>query len=136
LSRSNRPPQVLFSYMDRPYTILFVEDEVALRELVMHLLSEEGFVVLTAADGHEALRILAERHVDVLFTDIVMPGISGFQLASQAKLMRPNIKVLYVTGHAQTATGGNDPRHGKLLPKPLRPALLVWEINTLLEGAN
>ena len=122
--------------MARPYTILFVEDELAMRELITHLLSDRGFVVLTAADGYEALRILADRHVDVLFTDVVMPGISGFQLASQAKLMRPHLKVLYVSGYPQTAAGGTDPRHGKLLPKPVRPAMLVWEINTLLEGTN
>lgn len=122
--------------MPRPYTVLFVEDETAIRELVMEILSKKGFLAVSAADGYEALRILAERHVDVLLTDIVMPGISGFQLASQAKLMRPRLKVLYVTGYGDQAAGAKDLRQGKLLPKPLRPTALVWELNALLEGTN
>jgi CheY-like chemotaxis protein len=117
--------------MAPPYTVLFVEDEPAMRELVLHILSAKGFNVLLAANGYEATGILAERAVDLMLTDIVMPGISGFDLAMQAKLMRPGLKILYTTGYSDQAKGGNV-RYGKLLPKPLRPAELVWEINQAL----
>ena len=105
-----------------------------MRELVREVLSQRGFVVLTAAGGEEALRLLTEHHVDVLLTDIIMPGMDGFHLASQAKLVRPHLKVLYTSGYAQKAAGRDELRYGKLLPKPLRPAALVWEINALLTG--
>lgn len=63
-------------------TILLVEDDTAVREVVIRMLSERGFGVLSAGDSYEAIRILAERHVDVLFADIVLPGaIDGVQLA-------------------------------------------------------
>ena len=71
--------------------ILFVEDESDLRDLVSEVLSAKGFEVLLASDGYEAVRLLTEHHVDLLLTDIVMPGISGFELARQAKLMRPTL---------------------------------------------
>lgn len=117
--------------MAASHTVLFVEDEPAMRELVRHILSAKGFTVLLAKDGYEATIILAERAVDLLLTDIVMPGISGFELAMQAKLMRPDLKVLYTTGYSEQAKGGGI-RYGKLLPKPLRPAELVWEISQAL----
>lgn len=117
--------------MERQYTVLVVEDETALREFVLELLSSKGFTVLSAADGFEAIRILAERTVDLMFTDIVMPGISGFQLAQQAKLMRPALKVLYTTGYAQEEAR-QTLRHGKLVRKPLRAAEILSEIRAAL----
>lgn len=120
--------------MAASHTVLFVEDEPAMRELVRHILSAKGFTVLLAKDGYEATGILAERAVDLMLTDIVMPGISGFELAMQAKLMHPGLKVLYTTGYSEQAKGGGI-RYGKLLSKPLRPAELVWEINQALAGS-
>lgn len=117
--------------MEREYTILVVEDEMALRDFVLELLSSKGFTVLGAADGFEAVRILAERTVDLMFTDIGMPGISGFQLAQQAKLMRPALKMLYATGYAQEEAR-QTLRHGKLVRKPLRAAEILSEIRATL----
>ena len=111
-------------------TILFVEDESDLRDLVSEVLSDKGFDVLVASDGYEAIRILIEHHVDLLVTDIVMPGISGFELAHQAKLMRPRLRVLYTTGYAEQSRHGI--RYGKLLQKPVRPAELVSEVREAL----
>lgn len=70
--------------MVRKFTVLFVEDDTAVRELVVALLREHGFNVLTASDGYEAIRLLVEHAVDLVFTDIVMPGLTGFELAQQA----------------------------------------------------
>lgn len=113
-------------------SILIVEDDTAVRDLLVRILSEKGLGVLTARDGYEAVRILAERHVDVLFTDIILPGMDGVQLAKQAKLMRPGIKVLFETGYAQVATTRDAIRHGRVLYKPLRQAEVIREVEALL----
>jgi CheY-like chemotaxis protein len=113
--------------MVRRFTVLFVEDDTEVRDLVMVLLREHGFNVLAASDGYEAIRLLVEHPVDLVFTDIVMPGLSGFELAEQAKLMRPGIHVLYMTGYADQFAG-RDLRYGKLLQKPVRPDALLSEV--------
>jgi CheY-like chemotaxis protein len=117
----------VISPMVRRFTVLFVEDDTAVREMVVGLLREHGFNVLTASDGYEAIRLLVEHAVDLMFTDIVMPGLDGFELAQQAKLMRPEIHVLYMTGYAEQFAG-RGLRYGKLLQKPVRPDTLLAEV--------
>lgn len=114
------------------FTILVVEDESDLRALIVQILLAKGFRAFAAQDGYEARRILTEHHVDVLFTDIVMAGIDGVQLAAQAKLMRPGIKVLFATGYAQKATERGAMRLGKVLFKPLRQTEIIREVEGLL----
>lgn len=114
------------------FVILVVDDETPVRSFVRELLTSAGFAVLMAGDAYEAIRVIAERHVDLLFTDIVMPGANGFDLAAQAKLIRPNLKVLYCTGFAEKAKGRFGPRHGKLLEKPIRAESLTSEIRKAL----
>lgn len=109
------------------FTVLFAEDDTLVRDAVIELLRQHGFGVLVAQDGYEAIRLLAENAVDLLFTDVVMPGISGFELARQARLMRPSLRVLYLTGHADQAEG-RGLRYGKLLHKPLRAAEILAEV--------
>ncbi len=122
--------------MARPFNVLFVEDDPAVRSLMREVLHAHGFVAFTAADPYEALCVLMEHHVDLLLTDIVMPGMSGFELAQQAKLIRPDLRVLYMTGYAQQAAGRDGPRHGKLLEKPVRPAALIEEIHAAMAAAG
>lgn len=111
----------------RKFTILFVEDDTAVREMVMLLLREHGFDVLEASNGYEAIRVLVDHSVDLIFTDVVMPGINGFELAQQAKVMRPGVHVLYMTGYADQYFG-RGLRYGKLLQKPIRPDQLLAEV--------
>ncbi len=118
--------------MTQPFTILLVEDDTLVRDAVIELLRQHGFVTLVAEDGYAAIRLLMEHRVDLLFTDIVMPGITGFELARQAKLMRPELRVLYMTGHAEQEKGGL--RYGKLLLKPLRANEILSEICQALGG--
>ncbi|HKW55374.1 MAG TPA: response regulator [Stellaceae bacterium] len=119
--------------MARRFTILVVEDDSAVRDLVVRMLSERGFGVVAASDGYEALRILAEnRPIDVLFADIVMAGIDGVQLAKQAKLMRPEIKVLFATGYVQKANERGAVRVGRVLYKPLREVEVVGAVQAVL----
>ena len=119
--------------MSRQFTILFAEDDRQVRESVIALLREHGFRVLVAENGYEAIRLLMEHHVDLLFTDVVMPGVNGFELGLQAKLIRPNLHVLYMTGYAEQARGKGI-RYGKVLQKPVRADELLAEINQALAG--
>jgi CheY-like chemotaxis protein len=105
-------------------TILLVDDDLELRDVVVAILAEPGYTVLTAADGYEALRVLVERSVDLMITDVKMPGISGFELARQAKLMRPNLHVIYVSGQA-SGPDRKGPTYGVLMHKPVRAGELL-----------
>jgi|SRR5690242_12057882 len=114
-------------------TILLVEDDSAVRDVLIRILSEKGFGVLTAGNAYEAIRILGDRHVDVLFADIVLPGgMDGVQLARQARLIRPGIKVLFQTGYAQRATERGAFRLGQVLFKPLRQPDVIRAMEQLL----
>jgi two-component system, cell cycle response regulator CpdR len=120
--------------MGRQFTIVFAEDDSAVRGVVIDALSQKGFRVFAASDGHEALRLLAAHPVDLLLTDIVMPGLDGVQLARKAKQMQPAIKVLFTTGYAQRAAEREAMRYGRLLFKPVRHPELTREVESLLAG--
>jgi CheY-like chemotaxis protein len=115
-----------------PLTVLFVEDESDLRDLVMGMLLAKGFRVFVAADGIDALHILHRHHVDLLFTDIVMPGINGVLLARHAKDLQPDLKVLFTTGYVQRALERNAVLYGPVLFKPLRHTEIIQEVEALL----
>jgi DNA-binding response OmpR family regulator len=105
-------------------TILLVDDDLELRDVVVAILAAPGYTVLTASDGYEALRTLVDRSVDLMITDIKMPGISGFELARQAKLMRPNLHVIYLSGQA-SGPDRKGPTYGVLIHKPVRAGELL-----------
>ena len=110
------------------YTILVVDDDQALLDLAPEVLAKPGYLVATAESGYEAIRILADRHVDLMVIDVRMPGIDGFELARQARLMRPRMRVLFMSGHAGELRRGEVPPFGVLLEKPVRPAELLAAI--------
>jgi PAS domain S-box-containing protein len=110
-------------------SVLLVEDEDAVREVVLRILTRSGYRVREVGAPLEALKIFAAGtdHFDVLLTDIVMPGMSGTQLASRLREMRPELPVLFMSGYTTgPAPGGHElPSDGSLLHKPFdRPALL------------
>lgn len=115
-------------------TILVVDDEPELLDIVIDVLSDPGWIVIGAADAYEALRILAERPVDLLITDVRMPGLNGFQLARQAKLMRADLHVIYISGYYGRTDQSGGPVFGRLLRKPFRTAELLREIEHQLGG--
>lgn len=86
-------------------TILLVDDEPQVVTLVREMLVREGYKVLGAFDGDEALQIARDHqnHIDLLLTDIVMPQLNGRELAVRLKKMRPDIKVLYMSGFMKEA---------------------------------
>jgi signal transduction histidine kinase len=85
-------------------TILVAEDDEALRDYTTEILRELGYAVLEARDGPSALHILESHHVDLLFTDVVMPGgMNGRELADEAVRRRPGLRVLFATGYTRNA---------------------------------
>jgi CheY-like chemotaxis protein len=80
-------------------TILLVEDEAPTRLLMWHILEQAGYQVLLASDGIEGLqKLTAAIHIDLLLTDLSMPGMSGVELAQHAQRLLPHLKVLYASG--------------------------------------
>ena len=107
-----------------------------MRELVATSLRHRGFSVLSVPNAEVALQILMEQvKFDLLFTDIVMPGIiDGFELADRAKRLQPDLKILYATGFAHVSRRSIDTLHGKLIQKPYRPDELATEVRRALES--
>ena len=116
-------------------TILVVDDEPDVRELVAAVLTEAGHAVLTAQDGAEAIELIDRTPaIELVFTDLVMPRMDGIELGDMARARRPGIKILYTTGYMDFAKSktGNGAVHGPILAKPYRPSQLMAEIKTLL----
>jgi CheY-like chemotaxis protein len=111
-------------------TVLVVDDEPTVRATLASSLADGGFVVLTAEDSYDAIRVLTEHpEIDLLLTDLVMPhSTNGFDLARQAKLMRPLLKVMYITAFAETEETDRGPKYGDVVRKPFRQDRLVRDI--------
>jgi two-component system, cell cycle response regulator CpdR len=116
--------------MSIPYTVLFVEDDVGVRESTSAILALHDVRLFVAKDGYEALDILAREHVDVLFTDVVMPDLNGIDLAKRALGHQPDLKVMFMTAYYSRA--GEAQRLGKVLFKPLRAREIEAELDELL----
>jgi hypothetical protein len=109
-------------------TILLVEDEDALRVVTERILGRAGYSVLGAASGAEALEVAAARPgtIDLLLTDVRMPGMSGHELAGTLTGLRPGLRVLYMSGFAGPASGnGTHTAVGELLEKPFTAQTLL-----------
>ncbi len=117
-------------------TILLVEDEDAVRELVCEFLNEFGYTVLEAADAANALELYhAHRgRVHLLLTDVSMPGMSGVALKDEVLKMEPNTKVLLMSGYADDILRRSDPEgRTPLIEKPFTPEALAKRIREVLE---
>ncbi|WEN15548.1 PAS domain-containing protein [Rhodanobacter sp. AS-Z3] len=118
--------------------VLVVDDEAHVRELVMTLLHDQGHHGLQAADGPAGLQLVRalEHPLDLLITDVGLPGLNGRELALQARALRPALKVLFITGYASDATFDADPEAGiELLNKPFTMADLARRIERLTQVA-
>lgn len=117
-------------------TILLVEDQPELRQLARTILESYGYEVLEASDAEEALH-LAERwsaQIHLMLTDVVMPGMNGWELANRMKRLRPDTKVIYMSGYAANASPGEIQEAGiDYLQKPLTPDDLVCKVREVLE---
>jgi len=111
-------------------TILVVDDDPAILEYAGGVLEEYGYAVLTALNAASALVVLRTNdRIDLLFTDLVMPGSDGVELARRAGEEVPGLRVLFTTGYSRDPT----PR-GRLLKKPYRPQQLAGAIAAALAG--
>jgi PAS domain S-box-containing protein len=116
-------------------TILVVEDDARVRRVAVARLNDTGYRVLEAADGAEARALLAEHpEISLLFTDIVMPGgMTGDELAKEAKGMRPAIKILFTSGYAEPHVAGRElGATGSWLKKPYTARELAVRLRELL----
>ncbi len=118
-------------------TVLVVEDEPLVRLLIIDVLDELGYQVLEAGDGPSGLRILqSPQRIDLLITDIGLPGLNGRQVADAARVTRPDLKVLFMTGYAENAAitkGILDPRM-QMITKPFVMDVLARRIRELMDA--
>lgn len=117
--------------------ILLVEDEDRVRTLVRRILEARGYIVLEAKDGREGLS-MCESHkgtIDLLVSDVVMPELGGRELAESARKLRPDLKVLFTSGHTQDVLLKEGIKNGAaFLQKPYLPAELAHKVREVLDA--
>jgi len=118
-------------------TVLIAEDEKGVRELAREFLSLSGYTVLEARDGVEAMAI-AKNHggpIDLLITDVIMPRMGGRELAARVSTLRPNTKILFMSGYAEYAPNQNETEeHTQWLTKPFTRVALTRMAGELLKS--
>jgi PAS domain S-box-containing protein len=121
-------------------TILYAEDDAALREFTAMFLSRSGYRVLPAADGPSALELAAQFRgpIDLLFTDTLMPGMDGRQLATRLSATHPQARVLYTSGYPEDVLSERGTLDDTLdfLPKPYTPSVLAARIRRALDSTH
>jgi CheY-like chemotaxis protein len=117
------------------YCILVAEDNGILRYATSRTLSDSGYCVLEASDGHEAMKLEAEYDgiIHVLITNVNMPGIKGHELASQIKAKRPDIKILIVSGDDEDNFPPEARSHDAALVKLVESAAILSTVTRLLK---
>ncbi len=121
-------------------TVLVVDDEATIRHLIDEVLGEVGYTVIGAADGAAGLKILQTgTRVELLITDVGLPnGMNGRQVADAARSLRPNLKVLFITGYAENAAVGNGHLEPgmELLTKPFTLEALTAKVAGMMKDAS
>ncbi len=138
--RTVEPELVHSKLVSGKETVILVEDDEGLRELVETVLAENGYTVLVAHSIEEAFQINGRREgrIDLMVTDVVMPRMSGRELAERLQSARPSMKVLYMSGYTDDAIV----RHGVLtesmafLQKPFTPVILLQKVRDVLDGST
>jgi len=141
------PTKIPIQHLDSPElprgteTILLVEDDPALREMAATLLRRLGYTVLAAANGIEALSLKQQRdtgHVDLLFTDVVMPHMSGKELSERMRALYPHTRILFTSAYTENAIvhQGVLDKGVALLPKPFTPSALARKVREALDAPD
>lgn len=116
-------------------TILLVEDEQAVRTLAVRVLRRRGFQVIEAVDGQDALRLVEHSAdvIDLLITDLIMPGVDGPALATRLIPTRPAMRVLFMSGYMEEdVRERTDIKHADFLGKPFLPEDLIRKVEGML----
>jgi DNA-binding response OmpR family regulator len=120
-----------------PIRVLLVEDEFLIRDWIAQALTEQGFAVKTAGNATEALRQIACGPIDVLLTDINLPGpMDGAVLARRMRELKPDLPVIYASARARLLEQGDRVPGSLLLPKPYDPATLVRLLLAAFRGGT
>ncbi len=114
--------------------ILLAEDDASLRGFLTRALERAGYEVRACADGDEALDALPEGGWDLLLTDIVMPGADGIEVARQAAVAQPELRIMFITGFAAVALAAKEsaPLGAKVLSKPIHLREIVAEVERMV----
>lgn len=119
-------------------TILLVEDDAAVRDLIVKVLQEQGYTLLEAQGGQEALRLATQNTnpIHLLLTDVIMPGMSGTILAEELVKSRPNLKVLFMSGYTDNAIAHYGVLDSEInfLQKPFSPTALARRVRDVLDS--
>ena len=120
-------------------TILLAEDEEMLRALAREVLEMNGYTVLAAANGAEALQLCAQHQglIHLLLTDVIMPEMSGYTLAEHLQHLRPEMRVLYMSGYTSDAIvhHGVPDESVNFIQKPFTPDALALKVRAVLDAA-
>jgi len=120
----------------QPIRLLLVEDEFLISEMVAEDLSEQGFIVCAVANGSDALSHLASGDVDILFTDVNLPGgMDGMMLARRAREMKPDLPVVYASGHVNAFDLERCVPGSIFIAKPYMPSLIGRILTSAMEGS-
>lgn len=133
---SSPPPAQRSRHGGGTQRILLAEDDAQLRKMVSSILQSRGYHVFVAVNGKHALQILEANPapIDLLLTDVVMPELSGPELAVQALRILPQLKVLFMSGYTDDTFGSLDTHGMELLPKPMTPDTLLRKIEQVLQS--
>ncbi|MFA6148566.1 MAG: response regulator [bacterium] len=117
-------------------TILLVEDSDLVREVIARMLGEEGFTILPVSSGEDALSILRRKEVsiDLLLTDIVMPEMTGLELADRISEEMPDVPILFMTGYSEEVveSKGISGKNREWIPKPFTQEEIVSKAREIL----
>jgi CheY-like chemotaxis protein len=121
------------TYIGHPATILLVDDDEALRRLVRRILMQQGFHVIEASDGAEALEVASAyaEPVDLLLADVIMPKVNGLVLARRLLQERPGIGVLYMSGYVEKSILLAKHPESIVLQKPFTPDALITAVRQM-----
>jgi PAS domain S-box-containing protein len=140
-NQSQPPPPKPSTLPGGTETILLVEDDSALSEMAATLLRRLGYTVLTAANGVEALGVKQQPttgHIDLLFTDVVMPHMSGKELADRVQALFPHTKILFTSAYTENASLQQGVLNASMafLQKPFTPTALAHKVREVLDQPN
>jgi signal transduction histidine kinase len=130
-------PSKPLSSLNGDETILLAEDEKAIRKLIRNVLQQSGYHVISACDGAEAVELARKREtaIDLVITDVVMPRLSGIELAKQLLAVHPGLKMIFMSGYAREGSFTTTPlgEEVEILEKPFSPDHLLTVVRKLLD---